>query len=205
MESLRQKCLWNYLEDTKEEDTDKYFGYMAFYEQSCALMKIISEKCSEEGFEKVKVEKEIIQECVKKSFSYKTDYKKENNQLLSEEMAVYTGLGVAYYPSLYINMAWYKGQLTMKEIKEALCGSLIEKPMICSVSRTQRHKETSFWELLIVALIVFLIAFLISAIVCRKIAERKARSEYQRHISSLVTQYVAMNEGQPIRPSQPTA
>lgn len=204
LEDLRQKCMWNDLSASGQED--KWWKYITKVHQTC--YSVIGEDCSKRAHSKLGLNWDTTMQCVADSFTCaKKDWSKKScyNNIIDEEISYWKEFGTNIYPSIVINKKTYRGQIEPLSVYNALCAAFKDPPQQCLKTL---HKEPagntqaaiqeeidahsiSGWEIF---WLVFLIIIVNVVVVycCRRRARRELTKEMNSQIESAVSQYIAL-------------
>ena len=129
-EDLREKCIY---EKSYSDDSTRYqwWAYMQFVHQNC--YNVINEDCSRRAHERLGLNFQETQTCMKRSFVGK-DWGSNStyNTIIDSEIEYWKTYGSGIYPSLVINNRTYRGQLETLAVFNALCAGFENPPPICA-------------------------------------------------------------------------
>lgn len=203
MEDLRQSCLHNQLKHNTESSTGSewvWWDYMKYVHQEC--FDFITKECSEEAHKDIGVDFHETENCVKDSFGKKPIQFKAENRILRDNAEAWTEYGTLYWPSITINRATFRGDITPENILEAVCAGLKEKPDIClkfyeeenihfDVPKVQNSVTA---ELLILVVVLLIGVNVLLLIAYRRCAKREMEQDIGLKVSSAVSQYVQLSQ-----------
>lgn len=107
LEDLREKCLYRKTYNDLNQ-RKLWWDYMTYVHQNC--YNVINEDCSRRGHERLGLDFQETQRCVKSSFS-SSDWgsNRTSNYIIDEEIEYWKTYGAGIYPSLVINNRTYRG------------------------------------------------------------------------------------------------
>ena len=201
-EDLREKCLYKKIYGD-ESTRNLWWSYMSFVHQNC--YNVINEDCSRRAHERLGLDFQDTQRCVKSSFSG-SDWgsNKTSNYIIDDEIEYWKTYGSGIYPSLVINNRTYRGQLETLAVFNALCAGFANPPSMCSGTLGSYTPdflpEEGIRAGVIVSIVVILILVNLVIVYCyRRYSKREMNTEMQMQIESAVSQYFALSqrEGKP--------
>lgn len=172
---------------------------MAYVHQNC--YNVINQECSRRAHERLGLNFEETQSCVRNSFSSKdwgsnTTY----NRIIDSEIDYWKTYGAGIYPSLVINNRTYRGQLESLAVFNAICAGFANPPPFCSGTLSSYQpdflpQEEGIKGSVIVAIVVILVLLNIIIVYCyRRYSKREMQNEMQMQIESAVSQYFALSQ-----------
>jgi len=209
LESIRQKCIYRYTYENKENTISKdyFWNYMTtFYEKCISDKDNYNKLCSANTLSLVKIPITDIEKCIEDSFigtSYekqKDNYKKVlKNKILDEEYEIRKKYYISRVPTLTINGRLYDGSWRPEYIFDALCASLNKKPKVCFTEGTQSEVSGFSGPAVFVIILVVLAINIILFIICKnfirkKIIDRIQSTDIDSKIDTVVNSYLALRD-----------
>lgn len=134
IENLYQKCTLLYY---PLEESTIYFDYMKEFRGKCYKLLFYKglKRCRDSIYEKLKISKESIEQCIKNSFNSKeiTEdvFKEKDNQILELEYKKKLEYDVTSVPVVYVNKKILKGRFTAGNCLKSVCADFSKPPAIC--------------------------------------------------------------------------
>jgi len=204
LEDLRQKCLWNNLKETENEQS--WWSYIERVHSTC--YSVINEDCSWNAHKHLDLDWDKTELCVKESFTKPNNWddKSVRNKIIEKEIGYWKEFGTNIYPSIVINKKTYRGQIDPISVFNALCAGFENPPTECWKT-LKMEPPNAFSELMEITVgdgvtmteVIGLVAGLILLNVlvvycCRRRARREMQSEMNMQIESQVSQYFALTQ-----------
>ena len=207
-ESLRQKCIYNYVFDNNKDRNKKLFwDYIEKFYDKCVYERKIDKSCSDKIIKNVGLPEKEINKCYEESFvGYKEDKDYEyyaKNNILDRDYDLRKKNFISKSPSITINDRVYLGSWRAEYIFESLCASLIKKPEACymevNFNRNLKGVTLSTFLLIILAVIIVnIILFMVCKRIIKKgIEERVDSTDFDNKIDKAVGSYLALRESAP--------
>jgi len=129
-ESLRRLCIWKHY---GEEDGvgQVWWEYIELFMDRCNTPDyFMNEDCAKDCYKHAKIDGKKIDDCISDSGGLTKDVP---NVLLDVEIKAQNEQGVVILPSLFVNTAAMRGQLSAKSVFTALCAGYLQgtTPDIC--------------------------------------------------------------------------
>lgn len=207
LEDLRQKCVYLMNTDNKngnKGDLSDYWEYMSKFYDDCITLSRFNVDCSYETAHELGISVDSIEKCISESFnSENTDANiiKNKNSLLEDDLDLIEEYRVKMFPSLMVNGKIILGSRTAKNLFEAVCAGLKNKPSECDVFNTplgESDSDFSFSAVIYIIIIIIclnvIIIFLCVKYVVKKIDNRVENADVNGRINSVVASYLALRD-----------
>ena len=206
MESIKQKCLFDWAE--KNEKKEVFFKFMRTFHENCIKTEDnFNQLCSNDAISNSGANIDDINTCIYDSF-VGTSYEKQQsqyqkifkNKILDNELEMRKQYMITRVPSITINGRLYIGSWRPEFVFEALCAALINKPEICySEGKFQREVRgfSGVGTFLIIVIVIFINVVLFmfcKDYIRRKVFERIKSIDIDTRIDKVVNSYVALKE-----------
>jgi len=206
LESIRQRCLFDWAE--KNEKKEVYSKFMkTFYENCIKVENKFNQICSNDAIYNSGVNIDDINKCLYDSFigsdaeKQQAQYQKIfKNKILDNEYKLKKEYSISRVPSITINGRLYVGSWRPEFVFEALCAALITKPEACyAEGKFQREVRgfSSVGTFLIIVIVLFIniVLFMVCKdYIRRKVFERIKDIDIDTRIDKVVNSYVALKE-----------
>ena len=195
LEDLRQICVYKLTEEASSYKL--WYDYMKVYNQTCAS-GYISKECSYSVLDKISVDSDDIEKCIKNSIEG-ANIDIDDNAILREEKKAWNDYGIPFYPSLAINNQTYRGDWEAQEVFVALCAGFAEPQKECEMPQ---EKVEDVIEVItgvgtgtvILVLISCLILMGVVLFLYRLYIKREMKDEMRQQVNTAVSQYFALSE-----------
>lgn len=171
IENLYQKCIHLYY---PLEESTIYFDYMKEFRDKCYKLLFYEglNKCRESIFEKLKISKESIEECLKSSFNSKEltndVFKEKDNKILELEYKKKIEYDVTSQPVVYINKKILKGRFTAGNCLKAVCAVFTKPPAICEDLLKYGTQKKRIYIIVFSLIGAIIIINILIFVICRK-------------------------------------
>ena len=152
-----------------------------------------------------------VNKCLTESFEQsgpEADYSMDDNKHLRSMLFEWNNLGSHLYPSVVVNNITFRGQMNPYNVFEAICAGYKDTPNECTTFllqeglapvlnqedyedsvRREGVRQTTFFG--IIALLV--LGNIILVLAYRKCLQKEIQDDMKIHVSSAVSQYVALS------------
>lgn len=208
LESIKQKCIYNYAysKASKSVQKDLFWKFMIKFHDKCIADSNFGQVCSNNVADDVGLPIKLINECLQNSFEG-SSYDREQlqyqkilkNYILDKEYELRKQYYITRVPSITINGRLYIGTWKPEYVFEALCASLIRKPEACYSEGSFQREEgfSAFSVILIISVVIAInvILFLVCKTFIRKrIQERINSTDINSKIDTVVNSYLALRD-----------
>jgi len=198
-ENIRQKCVY-----MNSQSQNLYLKYMAkFYDECISKNLGFDGVCANSTLDSLNI-KDKIESCIRNSFGNSSNYLTSKNVLLDKELEDKNLRELTiFFPGILINNRFFRGSWNIKNLIEAICGNLIEKPNICYVKggfekQTEDKSGLSWGSYFLIILLIILVNLILFYIckfyMSKKIDETISSSEMDSRINSVVSTYLSLKE-----------
>lgn len=204
LEDLREICIYDkYYSESKTRHL--WWAYMQYVHQNC--YDIINEDCSKRAHERLSLNFQETDQCVKDSFNGRNwTSPNTTNSKIDSEIGYWKTFGAGMYPAVVINNRTYRGQLEDLAVFNALCAGFQTTPSMCQ-STLNNYKpdfvaspEDGIRGGVIVGIVTGLILLNVVIVYCyRRYSRREMQSQMHVQIESAVSQYFAMSSNKSYR------
>ena len=193
LEDLRQICLFKAFEE-------RYFDYIDLFDVRCVEFQVL-EECSKDILKELKLDYEIIKNCVNESFLKRSGINEEidivysDNNLLKNERKTSNYYNVHFWPSVMINNMTFQGNLESNDIFEAICTFFKDEPSFCfqgNKNENQNDSNSRHLYLFLLIFAIFLLVFVIMIKIYKKIVKKELEEEMNGKIQDMMNQYVSI-------------
>lgn len=205
IESIKQKCIYNYAK--KNNKMDYFWKFIRNFHDNCILKETFTQVCSNDAISDSGINLNEINDCLYESFggtSYdkqQKDYQKIfKNKILDEEYKLRKEYLISRVPSITINGRLYVGSWRPEFVFDALCSGLIKKPEVCYVE-SKFQREAKGFSFIGTCLIIFIVLFIniVLFIACKKYIETAVQNKINSQdinskIDTVVNSYIALKE-----------
>jgi len=196
---IYQYCVYQNLYVNKTNDYS-YFYTMIEYNFFCLQDLKDSNTTNLECMKKI-ISNTEIDTCFKSNVDLNQEKQVKDSSIFSDGVLFKTSHGIKFEPQILINSRIIRGDLSAKEVIEALCAGMIKKPEVCytngGFTKKSGGKKTMSIIILVCGLVlgISVIIFLL----CRKYIAEKVKndlnsSEIDTKVNSVVTHYLALKE-----------
>ena len=206
MESIKQKCLFDWSE--KNEKKEVYLKFMkTFYDNCIKVENKFNQICSNDAIYNSGANIDDINKCLYDSF-IGTDAEKQQaqyqkifkNQILDNEFNLKKQYSISRVPSITINGRLYISSWRPEFVFEALCAALINKPEACYAEGKFQREVRGFsgvgtFLIIVIVLFINIVLFMVCKdYIRRKVFERIKDIDIDTRIDKVVNSYVALKE-----------
>jgi hypothetical protein len=207
LEDLRQKCV--YLTNNADglnpsSDISDYWDYMSKFYDDCIMVSRFNQDCSYETVLDLGMSINQIEKCISDSFNSENsdaNVIRNQNNLIEDDIELTEKYRVKMFPSIMINGKTILGSWTAKNLFEAVCAGLKNKPTECDVFNVplgEASIDFSFMGVvyviaMIICLNIIIIFFCIKYVV-KKIDQRVENADVNGRINSVVASYLALRD-----------
>ena len=206
LESIKQKCLFDWAE--KNEKKDVFLKFMKSFDENCIkVVDKFTQLCSNDAIYSSGANIEEINKCIYDSFignSYEkqqSQYQKIlKNSLLDKELEMRKQFMITRVPSITINGRLYIGSWRPEFVFEALCAALINKPEACYSEGGFQREVRGFsgvgtFIIIVIVILINIVLFMVCKdYIRRKVFERIKSIDIDTRIDKVVNSYVALKE-----------
>jgi len=207
-ESIKQKCVYKYGNNSTNEAPLIYWNYMIEFYSACLNVPTgssFNSTCSAAASKSVNLPQKEINECIIDSYIATKDAKAKvdfensaENTLLNIDNESRKQYLINYIPSITINNRTFWGSWTADNLFEAVCAGFQKKPDFCNSTDFAGDSKMSWLSVwLIVAFIIIanvVIFTLCKNYIRKKIVERIESTDINHKINTVVTSYLALRE-----------
>ena len=190
-EDLRQQCLWNV------GTQDQYWNYVSSIVEVCESDKLFREDCHEKVYDKIGIDKDsrsIIEKCIFQGFQGNNPIMDDNTVLL-EERKGYVEQGVQWWPAVYVEHSLVAASnQEPQQIFDAICGKFKNPPDVCNTFTATIQEKTDWYGIMFIVGSMLLVLF-IGLFFYRRSLKREMLREMNDQVSTMISQYYALNEG----------
>ena len=206
LESIKQKCLFDWAE--KNEKNDIFLKFMKSFYDNCILKEDnFNQVCSNDAIYSSGANIDEINKCIYDSFigtaseKMQAQYQKIfKNQILDKEYEMRKQYMINRVPSITINGRLYIGSWRPEFVFEAICAALINKPDACYAEGKFQREVRGFsragtFFIIVIVIFINLVLFLVCKdYIRRKVFERIKNIDIDTRIDKVVNSYVALKE-----------
>ena len=130
-ENIREKCIYNLVDEYDDEDRHIFFNYLYNVRFSCLELEgKITSQCAHRVIQNLGIDADMVHKCKDNQF---TNNGWHINTLLEEDREKSDEYGVSLTPAMFINKFPYQGKWEGQSIFNAICqGFKIDKlPAVC--------------------------------------------------------------------------
>lgn len=196
--NIYQYCVYNSLYLNKTNDYS-YFYTMIEYNFFC--LQDTSKNSTNLECMKSIISTTEIESCFNSNYNSTSTIQVTDSTVLSNGSKFKNSHGIKIVPTILINNRIIRGDLSAKEVIEALCAGIIKKPEVCftngGFSKKAAGKKTLSIVILICGLVLgisVIIFFLCRKYIAEKVKNDLNSSEIDTKVNSVVTHYLALKE-----------
>jgi hypothetical protein len=203
MESIKQKCIYNYA--IKNNKIDSFWNYMVNFYEECVQKEEFTQVCSNRAISIADINLNEINDCIYESF-IGTSFEKQQkdyqyimkNNILDKEYELRKTYAINRVPSITINKRLYIGSWRPEFIFEALCAGLLKKPKACYVEGSFLSGIRGFsfigtCLIIIVVLFINIVLFITCKMYIEKIVNKRISSkDINSKIDSAINSYIQL-------------
>jgi len=210
-ENLRQKCIYEFTNESTNQ-TNLYWDYMIAFYDNCignsTEAKDFTDLCSIKTMMGIGVNYFPVELCIIKSFGEKgiapeneKIYLVKDNALFKADREEKLKHNIFLIPTILINNRTFWGSWSGENIFEALCAAFKTKPQVCydegaflKENNTGMSLGTMAAIVVIVILFNLIIFFVCRKYIKRKIADKVEDTDINHKINTVVTSYLSLKE-----------
>jgi len=197
-ESIRQKCIYQYLYENNSREKKSFFKYMNDFYNNCIINNEINKEC----ISKINYQKEIIEKCYFDSFIGTNDEKNNNeydlildNKILNDDYKNFHPNLINRIPSLTINGRLYIGPWKGDYIFDSLCSSFLQKPNECNIKLNLSYSFYKIGSIILLILTINVFIYLIcKKFLKNKIQENVDSTDINTKINTFINSFLALKD-----------
>jgi len=129
-ESLRRICIWKHYGEA-DGIGKEWWDYVNEFMDRCDTPDYFSNyDCIQDVYKQSQIDARVVDQCMRDSGGLDSD---KNNAFLDAEIDIQQRRGVVILPTVFVNTAALRGQLSMTNVFTAICAGYLEgtEPVIC--------------------------------------------------------------------------
>eukprot|EP00831_Metopus_contortus_P034601 TRINITY_DN2758_c0_g1_i8.p1 TRINITY_DN2758_c0_g1~~TRINITY_DN2758_c0_g1_i8.p1 ORF type:complete len:219 (-),score=38.96 TRINITY_DN2758_c0_g1_i8:96-752(-) len=129
----------------------------------------------------------------------------KNTKILEDEFHTFQSSGIVYNPAVVVNQHVYRGALDPENVFKTICAGFNVTPDVCMpdydpISGGRTGSSSVSYKTVIVIVIVLILVNVLLIYCYRRYNQREMKEEMQLQISSMMSQYFALNNDKETRP-----